>query len=214
MSRANPEVRSLADRRNRAGQVALMICVRDQGRQGLPAGGEIVRAPPAKAGQGEIGPMFKYRSLVRRPDLNGPIGNRLSRSALWLTLPILGALAGCSGGGAGPVAPTVEVKGRVLLRRDRPLARGRVVFVPVDPATTPASGAIEPDGTFTLTTRAPADGAAVGRYKVRIEPATTGTRGKRPNRPEFPVKYIDEDTSALAVTIRPEPNHLDPFRLK
>lgn len=154
--------------------------------------------------------MFNVRSLTRRPGLGGP--------AVWLAWPILGALAGCSGAGAGSGAPTFEVKGRVLLRNDRPLERGRVVFVPVDVAIPPAAGEIGPDGSFALATRADADGAAAGRYKVRIEPAATATatatRARRPSRPEFPVKYIDEDTSGLVVEVKPEANRLDPFRLK
>ena len=47
---------------------------------------------------------------------------------------------------------------------------------------------------------------------VRIEPAERKKRGK--TRPNFPVKYVDEDSSGLAVTVRAEPNQLEPFTLK
>jgi hypothetical protein len=63
-----------------------------------------------------------------------------------------------------------------------------------------------------LTTRNAGDGAAPGKYKVRIEPAESKKPGRK--RPSFPVKYVDEDSSGLAVTVRAEPNQLEPFTLK
>jgi hypothetical protein len=123
------------------------------------------------------------------------------------------AVAGC-GGSTGEVS-TYPVQGQVLLTNGKPLIGGRVVFVHKDNAAPPAVGPIGADGRFKLTTRVADDGAVLGEYKVRIEP-TAGAAQKHKNRglPPFPLKYIDEDSSGLLITIRPEANTLDPIRLK
>ena len=131
-----------------------------------------------------------------------------SRSALLLAA----VLAGCSGTGESSIA-TYAVKGKVLLASGRPLTSGRVVFVARDGLTLPASGPIGSDGSFTLTTRSEGDGAIPGDYKVRIEAARAEARRKG-RSPGFPVKYVDEDSSGLLVTVRAETNQLEPIRLK
>jgi hypothetical protein len=100
----------------------------------------------------------------------------------------------------------------VRLASGKALSAGRVRFVAADGLLPEASGDIQPDGDFSLTTRHPGDGAAPGKYKVRIEPAQSKKPGK--TRPSFPVKYVDEDSSGLTVTVRAEPNELEPFTLK
>jgi hypothetical protein len=125
---------------------------------------------------------------------------------------LVAALSGCSGTGESTIA-THAVKGKVLLASGRPLTAGRVVFVAKDGLTLPASGPIGSDGSFTLTTRSEGDGAIAGDYKVRIEAAQAAAR--RPGRaPGFPLKYVDEDSSGLLVTVRAETNQLEPIRLK
>src|SRR5262249_12645337 len=126
----------------------------------------------------------------------------ISRRLLPCLIALAAGLTGCSG--SGSAVPTYEVKGKVLLANGRGLSTGRVTFLAVDGLLPQASGEIQPDGGFALTTRNPGDGAAPGNYKVRIEPA----EGKNPKkaRPNFPVKYVDEDSSGLAVTVRAEPN--------
>jgi hypothetical protein len=120
-------------------------------------------------------------------------------------------LGGCQGSGTS--GATYEVKGRVFLADGKPLTAGRVTFVASDGLRPPASGALGPDGGFTLSTRDPGDGAAPGLYKVRIEPGGQKS-ARRAGRPGFPLKYIDEDSSGLAVTVRAESNRLDPITLK
>lgn len=123
---------------------------------------------------------------------------------------LLAALVGCGGTG-GATEPTYPAEGRVLLASDRPLTGGRVALVPEGGLGTPASGEISPDGSFRLTTREPGDGAPAGRYKVRIEPPPPAGKARKP---AFPLKYVDEDSSGLVLTIRPESNRLGPIRLK
>jgi hypothetical protein len=137
-----------------------------------------------------------------------------ARRLVYRFLPCFIVLAvsvnGCDGYTSS--APTYEVKGKVLLANGKTLSAGRVTFVAADGLLPQASGDIQPDGDFALTTRNAGDGAAPGKYKVRIEPAGSKKPGR--TRPSFPVKYVDEDSSGLAVTVRPEPNQLEPFTLK
>jgi hypothetical protein len=122
---------------------------------------------------------------------------------------VIFVFAGCHGSSS---VSTYEVSGKVLLATGKVLNAGRVTFVAEDGLGPPASGEITTDGSFVLSTRDPGDGAAAGRYKVRIEPQ--GRRNPRKVRPPFPVKYVDEDSSGLVVTVRAESNKLAPFTLK
>jgi hypothetical protein len=119
-------------------------------------------------------------------------------------------LAGCQH--AYTSAPTYEVKGKVLLSNGKPLTSGLVKFVSADGTLPEVSGQIQPDGGFALTTRDPGDGAAAGKYKVRIEPM--GRKDPRRSKLSFPVKYVDEDSSGIEVVVRAEANRLNPFTLK
>jgi hypothetical protein len=125
----------------------------------------------------------------------------------WLAI----LFTGCSGSSFSTLT-TYEVKGRVELPNGKPLAAGRVTFVAADGLLPQASGDIQPDGAFSLSTRVPGDGAAPGKYKVRIEPAES--KNRRATRPGFPVKYVDEDSSGLVITVRSESNHLNPIILR
>jgi hypothetical protein len=128
-------------------------------------------------------------------------------------LVVLACAAGCGAGGP-TLAERVPVSGRVVLASGKPLTKGRVTFVSRDLSAPPASGDLGPDGAFRLTTRDPGDGAVPGAYRVRIEPAAVP--GARPDavRLPFPAKYIDEDSSPLAVTVRGGPTELGTLRLK
>jgi hypothetical protein len=127
----------------------------------------------------------------------------------FISLVLLIGLAGCQGSASLPV---YAVSGKVLLANGKPLREGRVTFVSADAQRPEVSGEIKPDGSYALTSRSPGDGAAPGTYKVRIEPA--GRTNPRTRKPVFPVKYVDEDSSGLVVTVRAEPTQLEPFTLK
>jgi hypothetical protein len=139
---------------------------------------------------------------------------RWTRRCLGASSIALVAATGCGGSGP-PRVTTFKVDGQVLLSNGKPLTNGRVTFVPTitDGSALPASGEIGADGRFSLTTREPGDGAAVGEYKVRIDspPIPTGPgKAKSP----FPQRYSDIDNTDLAITIRSETNNLSPFVLK
>ena len=78
---------------------------------------------------------------------------------------LMSLLTGC--GGKYPVRPTT---GKVVAN-GQPVTSGSVTFVPIGTsgeleAGKPASGAIKPDGTFTLSTFNRFDGAIVGKHRV------------------------------------------------
>lgn len=84
---------------------------------------------------------------------------------------LLSCVAGCGGGqpfSVAPVSGTVRCNGT-------PLKEGLVVFVPVGKADgkaketgRSASGLIQPDGTYQLTTYDAGDGAIVGPHTVQV----------------------------------------------
>ena len=110
------------------------------------------------------------------------------------------AVAGCGGEERMPTAP---VEGKVLLDGE-PLQFGSVVFIPE--AGPPARGAIQPDGSFRLTTYEEDDGAVLGTHRVEVKCTTL----QDPDAPEpdpteeipvgeslIPEKYTNYETSGI-----------------
>lgn len=83
---------------------------------------------------------------------------------------LLATMPGCQGGGEGTVAPT---KGKVTYE-GQPVNGGTISLRPTDKAEgvsegkmgKPASGGVQSDGTFTLSTYKTGDGALVGTHEV------------------------------------------------
>lgn len=81
-------------------------------------------------------------------------------------LAVLGLLlAGCGKNNLGQVTGTVTVGGK-------PITGGTIMFYPFGGPG--AVGEIKPDGTYTLTTFRPGDGAAIGQHKVAIHATRIG----------------------------------------
>ena len=116
--------------------------------------------------------------------------------------------AGCAGEASVPIQP---VSGKVLLANGKPLASGTVYLEPVNAPALRASGKIQSDGRFTLTTRSEGDGAAEGEGVVYIvpDPAISGK-----GAPPFSVAYTDPEASDLRVTVKAGKNELEPFVLQ
>ncbi|WP_165227374.1 carboxypeptidase-like regulatory domain-containing protein [Aquisphaera insulae] len=135
------------------------------------------------------------------------------RSSLALVLPLF-ALAGC--GAEGPYSGTLyPVTGRVLLADGKPLSGGSVQFIPAEGGL-PAAGDVDQDGHFTLKTFRTREGAAPGKYKVRVEPSSEflARKGKNPKLP-FAARYREYDgETGLTATVRSGPTELEPFRLE
>src|SRR5262245_19555656 len=82
------------------------------------------------------------------------------------TMVLLVALAGCSGSDQNEVA---RVRGTVTLDGKPYTQGGSVVFQP-EAQCKMATGRIQSDGSFEMTTYSPGDGAAVGRHQVIVIP--------------------------------------------
>lgn len=105
--------------------------------------------------------------------------------------------------GCGPSRPAVVPAAGIVTLDGKPLAGGFIRLVPA--ASRPATGAIGPDGRFTLGTFAAADGCVPGTHGVEVigplpaggeaaaaVPAPTVT---------VPARYRDAQTSGLTITI-------------
>jgi hypothetical protein len=124
----------------------------------------------------------------------------IERVALMCRVFFLGLVAltafGCSGnGGFTVVTGTVTYDGK-------PLTNGYVTLIPDGPGES-ASGPIDENGHFTLTTFSPKDGVKPGNYKVRIASYKSEAKMDDPTsgKPAIPDKYFDVAKSGLAATI-------------
>jgi hypothetical protein len=163
------------------------------------------RRPAREVGNADAGTQENERLVMSKVMWSG--------SGALLLLAAL--VSGCTDANGFAPTSTYEVKGRVVLRNGAPVTGGRIVFVPQEQPGLYATSPIGPDGSFELSTLKPGDGAAPGKYKVRVEPdlaAVAGRSGLRKIR--YPARYSDEDSSGLFVTVKAESNQLDPIRLK
>jgi hypothetical protein len=116
------------------------------------------------------------------------------------------------------------VRGTVLYD-GRPAKGAVVVFHPkADDSLTARrpSGVVGDDGTFTLSTLTPGDGAAAGEYLVTIvwpeeaAPARPALGTEPPPDPADRLKgrYADRAGSGLSAVVRPGTNQVPPFEIK
>ncbi|WP_422926626.1 hypothetical protein [Singulisphaera sp. PoT] len=150
---------------------------------------------------------------------------RISTTAIATILTLTGsiALTGCgSDDGIGkrfPVSGTVKYKGQ-------PLKTGSINFIPDDPQTArPASGTLDDEGNYSLTTQNPGDGAMGGSYKVSVtayemdktktaSPPRGGSAdqvvvAKARGKSLIPIKYSGTQTSNLSATVSPQKTSFD-----
>ncbi|WP_165219232.1 hypothetical protein [Aquisphaera insulae] len=138
-------------------------------------------------------------------------------SLLALAAALAAATGGCGDSNAVKSMTVYPVSGKVLLKDDRPLTSGQVVFV------LPAKGlefssAIGGDGAFKMTSQF-GDGIPDGEYLIRIDPSASGSApakksaGKSVWNNPYPSKYADEASSGLKATIKAGENSLEPFHL-
>jgi len=102
--------------------------------------------------------------------------------------------AGCGGSTeqASTLLKPVPVKGSVLYK-GKALTGGTVRFEPEDGGRE-ASGNIEPDGTFTLTTFKAADGAVAGKHRVAVDPPADKPKA-------LPAKYKSAASSGIVLDV-------------
>jgi hypothetical protein len=124
-----------------------------------------------------------------------------------LTVLLIGTCWGCgSGGAAGSLPGLVPVKGKVTFK-GKPVTKGVVQFEPDDYGR-PASGELQSDGTYVLTTLKTGDGVVPGHHRVTI----SGT-GSHPSKELVPKKYRQPHTSGLTADVSAEKTEFD-FDLK
>jgi len=147
------------------------------------------------------------------------------RACLLVCLVLFAALES----GCGPddgIGKRYPVSGTVTYK-DKPLPKGSINFVPVDPATGRAASGSVADGAYTLMTQEPGDGALPGKYKVTVSAVEVDlskasdkaksagrmidqadiAKAKRTNL--VPTKYLTPETSGLTAEVREGSNTLD-----
>ncbi len=111
---------------------------------------------------------------------------------------------------------TYSVQGKVFYL-DKPTPRAVVYLHPLDEANKTASirpcGLVQEDGSFTLTTYKPGDGAPAGHYGVSVFWTSPSKVGDRDVDNLLPERYASPATSGLTVEIKEESNELAPFQL-
>ena len=144
--------------------------------------------------------LLKSRDVVLR---------RLARACAAALL--LATCGGCGQQGL-PVAPT---SGKVTID-GRDVPQGSVIFIPAKGRS--ATGTIRPDGTFTLTTYRPNDGALLGLHQVAISGAEVG-EDFDPRKLEqsvkwlVPPRYRDPTTSGLSFEVAEGRENFAEFKL-
>lgn len=129
--------------------------------------------------------------------------------------------AGCASDGRPKVVP---VSGKVT-QKGKPMTQGEVMFTPTGgvpgAAVTVATGQIESDGSYRLTTFNTGDGAVPGKYKVTVVSRSAGDEMMKMNKkadgtiayklPPSAVasKYSSLDTTPLTYTVTDGSNTID-----
>ena len=122
-------------------------------------------------------------------------------SDFWYTSAVVVlTLAGC--GRPAYQLETSPVHGKVTLD-GQPLPSGYVVIPTAHGRM--ASGKIQPDGTFVLSTYDEGDGAQVGTHPVVVNEVPPDEFSSVPaqNRVPIPARYASAGTSGLQVTVKP-----------
>lgn len=140
---------------------------------------------------------------------------RLVRLLCCSSLAFATVLAGCGAGMSVPA--TVPVKG-VVKYKGKPARGVRVMFHPQGGAPIKSFvpiGDTGPDGSFTLSTGAPLNGAPLGAYLVTFErPILDPAKSVETEIDGFKGKYSDPAQSKWTVTIASGENSLKPFELE
>lgn len=120
----------------------------------------------------------------------------------WFAVLILFGLAGC-----GPAqVETYPVSGVVKFSNGQPVRSGTVELQSLEYGTT-ATGTIRDDGSFTLGTFSPDDGAAAGKHKAIVVQLIIGdgiSVHHRDHGQAVPPRYGDYDTSNLTAEVEPQ----------
>lgn len=124
---------------------------------------------------------------------------RLGGVLLPVAAACLAVICGC---GRGARLQTAKVSGTVSLD-GKPLDRGTVIFTPASGRA--ATGKVQPDGSYTLETYRPGDGAILGTHRVAViarqELPGDGLLGNRSGPSLIPEFYGDSGKSGLSFEV-------------
>lgn len=111
-------------------------------------------------------------------------------------------LVGCGGGNLAQVTGKVTANGQ-------PVTEGTLLFSPIAGSTEgegaiPATAEIQSDGTFTVSTEKPGDGAAVGKHRISYTPPIPEAPdwdgyGKKPEVPKSPFAGFTPTTAEVEI---------------
>jgi hypothetical protein len=139
----------------------------------------------------------------------------VSLHALALSASLVGLAGGCGEKEKHP--ETVPVQGKVTYK-GAPVILGTITFL--SDSGQPATGKIQPDGTYRLGTFAEGDGAVPGHHKVQVvandgDPTKMpgSSPGYKPPKDLVPKKYNEVGTSGLDTTVSKDKSTYD-FDLK
>jgi hypothetical protein len=137
-------------------------------------------------------------------------GRRIAPGAIAAAvLACLVALPGC-----GESGPTMgRVYGKVTYN-GKPVPKGTITFVPTTPGGRNATGVIAEDGSYSLQTESPGDGAITGDYKVAISARDDVILDYIPKKAPppkrlTPEKYENPETSDLTAKVESGSNSRD-----
>jgi len=116
-------------------------------------------------------------------------------------------LAGCGPRGAA----TAIVRGKVTYK-GKPVPNGTVNFIPTKGPS--ATGEIQPDGSYTLTTYKSGDGAVLGKHKVIVvamqDMGSVLPESRNPLPPPIvPMKYTSLATTDLTADVEQKENTIN-----
>jgi len=117
---------------------------------------------------------------------------------------LAGPCWGCGSSSGTPVT-LIPVKGKVTYK-GQPVTKGVIQFEP-DGYGRPATGQLQSDGTFELSTLKPGDGVVAGKHRISITELDKSLAKDRALR-----KYASPNTSRLTVEVSPEKTEF-PFDL-
>jgi hypothetical protein len=121
----------------------------------------------------------------------------MKSSCVAIAMLLVFSIVGCGDPKAAPSGGTVT-------HMDKPVPEATVLFTPTSADGMIATGKTDAQGTFTLTTKNPGDGAVPGNYTASVSPKQVekpeGDYSAQPP-PPFPAKYLDPSQSDLKVTI-------------
>lgn len=133
------------------------------------------------------------------------------RTVAFLVL-LLAAPWGC--GQSNPDLPRTTHTSGTVTYQGKPLEKGTITFI--SDTGHLATGELQPDGTYELTTFEAGDGAVVGHHRVKIVADTAdpnlmpgSSPGYKPPKELIPKKYADAQTSGLEATVGEESKPID-----